>query len=255
MPNATLTFEIGGKIQLKDLDTGIRLFTRLVDALTPREGIAWVVHDLQPGSAVITIESKSDDDAAVERVVRDYESVGKRLADGASDYAPETLVNGNSRALQAAAALRDFAASGAVDYLRLETASDDFTLCGPAYPPPPYPPSTITIGEVRGTVQTMSNVTCMRFILYDDLHGKAVRCYLQSGQENIIRTLWGRRAGVIGTITRAAGGKPVAIREIMKVEPIKEVPLDSYKKARGAIPWKPGDMLPEEVIRRMRDAW
>ena len=254
MPNATLTFEIGGNIRLKDLDKGIRLFTRLVDALTPR-GVAWIVHDLQPGNAVITIESKSDDDAAVERVVRDYESVGKRLAAGASGYAPEMLVNGNARAMQAADALRDFAASGAVDYLRLETASDDFTLCGPAYPPPPYPPTTISIGAVRGTVQIMSNVTCMRFILYDDLHGKAVRCYLQSGQENIIRTLWGRRASVIGTITRAAGGKPVAIREIMKAEPIKEVPLDSYKKARGAIPWKPGDMLPEEVIRRMRDAW
>ena len=254
MPNATLTFEIGGKIRLKDLDTGIRLFTRLVDALTPR-GVAWIVHDLQPGSAVITIESKSDDAAAVERVVRDYESVGKRLADGAADYAPALAVNGNARAMQAADALRDFAASGAVDYLRFETASDDFTLCGPAYPPPRHPPTTLSIGEVRGTVQTMSNVTCMRFILYDDLHGKAVRCYLQSGQENIIRALWGRRASVIGTITRDAIGKPMAIREIMKVEAIKEVPPDSYKKARGAIPWKPGDMLPEEVIRRMRDAW
>ena len=251
MPNATLTFEIGGKIRLKDLDKGIRLFTRLVDALTPRE-VAWIVHDLQPGSAVITIESRSDDDAAVERVVRDYESVGKRLADGASDYA---LVNGNARAMQAADALRDFAASGAVDYLRLETASDDFTLCGPAYPPPRRTPTTISIGAIRGRVQTMSKVTCMRFILYDDLHGKAVRCYLQSGQENIIRTLWGRRASVVGTITRAAGGKPVAIREIMSVKAIKEVPPGSYKQARGAIPWKPGDMLPEEVIRKMRDAW
>ena len=255
MPNATLTFEIGGKIELKDLDTGIRLFTRLVDALTPREGVAWVVHDLQPGSAVITIESRADDDAAVERVVRDYESVGKRLAAGAADYAPDMLVNGNARAMQAACAIRDFAASGAVDYLRLETASDDFTICGPAYPPPRRTPTTISIGAIRGTVQTMRKVTCMRFILYDDLHGKAVRCYLQSGQENIIRTLWGRRASVVGTITRAAGGKPVAIREIMSVKAIKEVPPGSYKQARGAIPWKPGDMRPEEVIRKMRDAW
>ena len=255
MPNATLTFEIGGKIELKDLEKGISLFTRLVDALTPRDRVAWVVHDLQPGSAVITIESNAADDADVERVVCDYESVGKRLANGASDYEREDFANGNARAIKAAYAIRDFAASGAVDYLRFETASDDFTICGPAYPPPPYPPTTISIGAVTGTVQTMRKVNCMRFILYDDLFGKAVACYPQSGQEDIIRTVWGRRASVIGTITRAMGGKPVAIRDIMKVEPIEEVPPDAYKQARGAIPWKPGDMRPEEVIRRMRDAW
>lgn len=255
MPNNTLTFEIGGQIQLKDLDTGIRLFTRLVNALTPRDRVAWIVHDLQPGSALITIESNAVDAAAVECVVRDYETIGKHLANGASDCPPALSVNGNARAVQAADALKDFALSGAVEYLRFETASDDFTICGPAYPPPRPAPTTISIGEVKGTVQIFSNANCMRFILYDDLHGKAVACYLQSGQENIVRTVWGRRASVIGTITRDAIGKPVAIREIMKVEAIKEVAPDAYKQARGAIPWKPGNKRPEEVIRQMRDAW
>lgn len=254
MPNSTLTFEIGGQIQLKDLQKGISLFTRLVDALTPREGVAWVVHDLQPGSAVITIESDAADDAAVERVVRDYESVGKRLAKGASDYEREDFANGNARAIKAAYAIRDFAASGAVDYLRFETASKDFTIYGTAAPPP-RAPSRISIGAIRGRVQTMSNGGSLRFILYDDLFGKAVRCYLQSGQEDIIRKAWGRRASVSGIITRDAVGKPVAIRKVMNVKTLAEVQPDAYKQARGAIPWKPGDMLPEEVIRRMRDAW
>lgn len=255
MPNATLTFEIGGKIALNDLQKGISLFTRLVNALTPRDKVAWIVHDLQPGSALITIESNAADAAAVERVVRDYETIGKHLANVASDCPPALSVNGNARAMQAADALKDFAISGAVDYLRFETASDDFTICGPAYPPPRHAPTTISIGAVRGIVQNYSNPNCMRFILYDDLHGKAVACYLQSGQEDIVRTVWGRRASVIGTITRDAIGKPVAIREIMKVEAIKEVPPGTYKQARGVIPWKPGDKRPEEVIRQMRDAW
>ena len=254
MPNATLTFEIGGKIELNDLDTGIRLFTRLVDALTPRDRVAWVVHDLQPGSAVITIESDAADAADAERVARDYESIGKRLANGASGYEHEDFANGNARAIKAAYAIRDFAASGAVDYVRFETASKDFMIYGTAAPPPPHAPSRISIGAIRGRVQARSNGGSLRFILYDDLFGKVVACYLQSGQEDIIRKAWGRRASVSGVITRDAVGKPVAIRKVMNVKTLAEVQPDAYKQARGAIPWKPGDMLPEEVIRRMRDA-
>ena len=32
-------------------------------------------------------------------------------------------------------------------------------------------------------------------------------------------------------------------------------PPGDYRKARGVSPLRPGDPLPEETIRRMRDAW
>lgn len=34
----------------------------------------------------------------------------------------------------------------------------------------------------------------------------------------------------------------------------EQEPARSYRDARGALPWQLGDPLPEEVIRRMRDA-
>ena len=254
MPNNTLTFEIGGQIELKDLEKGISLFTRLVNALTPRNRVAWVVHDLQPGSARLTLEGKASDEADVERVVRDYEIIGRHISNGTSDYAPTGFANGKKRAMKAAYAIRDFASSGAVEYWRFETESDDFTIY-PIDAAPPHASSSISIGEVTGRVQTLSNRGGLTFTLYEDIYDKAVACYLQSGREDIMREAWGRRANVIGVIKRDAIGKPMEIREIADVELLAEVPPDAYKQARGAIPWKPGDMRPEEVIRKMRDAW
>ena len=34
-----------------------------------------------------------------------------------------------------------------------------------------------------------------------------------------------------------------------------EAELGSYKLAKGVVPWKPGDMRPEEAIRRIRDRY
>ena len=254
MPNNTLTFEIGGQIQLKDLDTGFSLFKRLVHALTPRGKVEWVVQDLQPGSAMITIEGNAQDASVVERVVRNYEDIGKHLSNGASDYEPVYFVNVNIRAIKAAYAIRDFAVSGAVGYLRFQTESNDFTICRIDNAPTRRTPSRISIGAITGRVQTLSNRGGLRFNLYDSLHDKAVACYLQNGQEGIMREAWGRRARVSGVITRDAGGKPIAIRKIMNVKVLEEVQPGAYRRARGAIPWKPGDKLPEEVIRQMRDA-
>ena len=254
MPNNKLTFEIGGEIELKDLEKGISLFTRLVNALTPRDGVMWIVHDLQPGSARLTLEGKAADEADVERVVRDYEIIGRHMSNGTSDYAPAIFAKGKKRAMKAAYAIRDFAVSGTVDYWRFETESDDFTIY-PIDATPPRASSSISIGEVTGRVQTLSNRGGLKFTLYDDIYDKAVECHLQSGREDIMREAWGRRANVIGVITRDAIGKPTSIKEIANVELIAEVPPGDYRQARGAIPWKPGDMLPEEVIRKMRDAW
>ena len=254
MPNNTLTFEIGGQIELKDLEEGIRLFTQLINALTPSDRVAWIVHDLQPGSAVITLEGKAADEADVERVVRDYESIGEHLSNGALDYGPALSANGKERARRIADRIRGFAVSGAVEYLRFQTESNDFTIY-PIDDSPSHRVSSATdIGVITGRVQTMSNRGGLKFTLYDDIHDKAVTCFLKSGQEGKMRDVWGLRAKVTGAITRDAYGKPVKIREVADVKPLEEVQPGDYRQARGAIPWNSGDMLPEEVIRRMRDA-
>ncbi len=64
MSKHTLTFELGGRIELKSLEAGITAFHRLVSALTPsNERVAWVVEDLQPGSAITTLRGEADNPA------------------------------------------------------------------------------------------------------------------------------------------------------------------------------------------------
>lgn len=110
-------------------------------------------------------------------------------------------------------------------------------------------------GAVEGRVQTLTSCRALRFNLFDSLHDRTVSCYLQEGQEGIMREAWGRRASVEGLISREAqSGRPVAIRQISRVKIIGEVEPGSYLHARAVSPLRPGDPMPEKTIRRLRNA-
>ena len=113
---------------------------------------------------------------------------------------------------------------------------------------------SVSIGAITGRVQTLSSRSGLRFNLYDTVHDRAVACYLGQGQEEIMREAWGNRATVVGRVSRdPVTGKPLSIRDIRKVELLDDVAPGTYRQARGAIPWEPGDILPEEAIRLLRD--
>lgn len=247
MAKDTLTFELGGRVEIAEFADGIVAFRRLVSALTPRNaGVTWVVEDLQPGSAVVTLRGEADDPVAVERIVDDYERIGAALS------WHEDLPQLNQRAQSASYAIRDL--TGAADYVRFETPDIDYTIYRNGHAPN-RPATRVSIGAVTGTIQTLSNRGGLRFNLYDTLHDKAVACYLAPGQEELMREAWGRRATVTGRISREAlTGRPVAIRQIVAVETIRDTPPGSYRLARGAVPWLPGSPKPEDVIRQLRDA-
>ena len=247
MAKNTLTFELGGRVEIAEFADGIAAFRRLVAALTPRNaGVAWVVDDLQPGSAVVTLRGESDDPVAVERIVDSYERIGSALS------WHEDLPQLNQRTMAASYAVRDL--TGAADYVRFETPDIDYTIYRNGHTPS-RPTPTVSIGAITGTIQTLSNRGGLRFNLYDTLHDKAVACYLTPGQEELMREAWGQRARVSGRISREAStSRPTAIRNIMNVEILEDVPPGSYRQARGAVPRPPGAMLAEDAIRRVRDA-
>ena len=247
MAKNTLTFELGGRVELADFADGIDAFRRLVSALTPRNaGVSWVVEDLQPGSAVVTFRGEAADPLSVERIVDDYERIGAALA------SHETLPPFNSRVVSATGAIKDL--TKAVEYLRFETSGGDYTVYRNGHAPG-RPATAVSIGAITGRVQTLSNRTGLRFNLYDTLHDRAVACYLAAGQEELMREAWGRRATVTGRVSReSATGRPVAIRQIISLEILEDVEPNSYLRARGAVPWRSGDPMPEDVIRELRDA-
>ena len=70
-----------------------------------------------------------------------------------------------------------------------------------------------------------------------------------------MRKAWGRRARVSGRVSRESIlGRPVAIRSILDIDLLEDIAPGSYQLARGAVKWEPGDKLPEDVIRQLRDA-
>ena len=246
MAGNTLTFEMGGKVNIRQFHEGIDRFHRLVSALTDLQtGVTWVVGDLQAGSAMITLQGESDIPSKVEKIVQDYDNIGRALElHEALSYRP--------RVNQAAESIKLFAQS--VEYIRFGTASKDYTILGDGITPL-HRALSVSIGAVSGRVQTLSSRGGLRFNLYDTIHDKAVACYLQTGQEELMREAWGRRARVSGRVSRESDtGRPVAIRQILDVEILEDAGQGSYRLARGAVPLAPGSEMPEEVIRRLRDA-
>ena len=244
MSKDTVTFALGGRVEVQELAEGIGVLHRLIAALTPSKDVAWVVEDLQPGSAVATLRGEAKDPAKVASIVDAYGDIGGLLERG------ETLHYG-SRIVQAANALRKLAQT--VEYVRLETPDNDYTIYGNGQAE--QQGIMKSVGAITGRVQTLSNRGSLRFNLYDTVHDRAVGCYLQQGQEELIREAWGRRVRVSGRISRELStGRPVVIREILAVEILEDVAPGSYRLAKGAVPWNVGDKMPEEVIRQLRDA-
>ena len=79
MANDTLTFALGGKVTLQHFEQGTVLFRRLIFALSRKVEVTWVIDDLQPGSAVITLRGESAEPSKVEEIIRDYGSIGRAL--------------------------------------------------------------------------------------------------------------------------------------------------------------------------------
>ena len=249
MDTHTLTFALGGPVEIGQFQKGITRFQQLVSALTPRAGVKWEVVDLQSGSATITIAAETEvaaNAAKAAKVVADFDSIGKAL----ESHAPLPY---NRRVQQAVAGLQALAHT--VEYVRLETPEGDYIVPGKDGITPGRA-VRISIGAITGRVQTLTNRGGLRFKLYDHIHDKAVACYLQPGQEELMRAAWSRRARVSGTVSRdSVLGLPVAVRQILKVEILEEPNPGAYRAARGAIPWQPGYETPEAVIRRLRDGW
>ena len=247
MAKTTVTFELGGRVEIEHLAQGISLFRNLIEGLTPKgAGVTWVVEDLQPGSAVATLRGEAPDITAVERIVGEYESFGASMTREAD------TVLGDRNLSKAAAGIRKLAST--VEYVRFETLDNDYTIHGNE-PSPSQSEPVVSIGAVTGRVQTLTSRAGLRFNLYDAVHDKAVGCYLAPGREELMRETWGRRARVSGSVSReSVTGRPLVVRQVFDVEILEDPEPGSHRRARGAVPWRSGYELPEQVVQRLRDA-
>ena len=257
MADETLTLALHGDVSLDAFAVAIEHWRGLVAALTrevaPDQRIEWVIDELAAGSATATVRAVYDEPASALPIVRAYVDVGVALREGT----PQLLTPAVRREATELTRL----INGAIDYLRLETAERDLivttnydTLIERATRDFPALPSAM--GGVHGRIQTLTSRGPLRFTLYDLLFDRAVNCYLSEGQEEIMRDAWGETAVVEGLVTRDLdSGRPLNVREVWNVTPVRQVERHAYLAARGAVIVAPDDdRSPELLVGAARDA-
>ena len=248
----TVTLRLNGEVSLEDFAKAITGFQDLVHALSTGTGggVTWRIADLDYGSASATAQGIATEPQRVQRVVQAYAAVGRAASTNA--------LNGYTRSVATATGTILSVLSGRADGVEsvdFETADGETTIRAvPQLEPVKIPHATPRFGAVTGRVQTLSSRGSLRFTLYDQLHDKAVSCYLAEGREDIMRDVWDKIAVVEGVVTRDdLTGRPKSVRQVSQVTVKPEgLPMD-FLTARGASPSAHG-MTATEAIRRVRDA-
>lgn len=251
--NDTLTLSLfGDNIPLNLFATAIRHFNTLVAELTTEvagvaTAIQWDISKLHASSAIIQVRAQSDDLDAVERAIRGYNALSEALyhhdpipfgrALQQPAYALTKLLNGRITGLAFTidnAPVRNI--TSRITAEQVEQQAHWLT----------------SWGTIRGEVGAIAKRPRLQFTLYDSLFDKAIACQLTQENEQIARSIWGKRIAVTGiVIRRADDGRPIRVRNITNIE-VDDRPLGDFRRARGAIPWQHGDELPEDNIRRWR---
>jgi hypothetical protein len=253
----TITLALDGVVSLSDFSAAVSRFNALVAALATDakvEHVIWQIDALDYSSAITTARGVSENGAQpeqIDRVVRAYLEVGQALEQGSTIPYPASIRN-------EALGIADILRGSAVEAIRFETAESEAIIRPQATTTPPPAISTEreeADGAVTGRIQTLTSRNSLRFILYDHIHERAVSCYLGEGRESMMRQMWDRVATVEGWVSRdPASGRPLTVRRVSNVTALVEVEPQEYMKARGALPRKDGDPLPEDLTRRLRDA-
>ena len=251
MTKDTLTFVLEGEVTLSAFASALSAFNALLNNLSKdvggNAGIEWRVDELYAGSAVATFQGLYADEKIVETVVDAYETVGEALASGLEIPFSEAV-------RRSAWGITDLL-NGKITSLRFETPAREFIVSGRSKIGEKAPPMKYSLGTVKGTVQTLTMRRKLSFTVWDALFDKPVNCYLKEGEEERMRNAWGKRAIISGRIGRQSEScRPIVIREVKSIHILEDVEPGAYKHTRGALPWKPGDEKPEDILRRMRNA-
>jgi hypothetical protein len=261
MSQNILTFALDGEITLAEYSEAMKRFRSFVGALSQEIGrdikIDWRIDELQSGSAIATIHGNSAHPDIVDSIVEAYARVGTALERGEpipySDivrrraYHIQKLVKGSIHSIRFETPFSDALITsgtrrGNGSQLINANQADNITI-------------KKSHGQVRGTVQTLTNRGGLKFTLYDSIFDSPISCYLNEGQEEIMRGLWGRKVIVDGIIGREPyQQRAVVVRQIEKIDVVEDITPGSYRLAKGAIPREEGKPKPEVIIRGLRDA-
>lgn len=251
MPDTTLVLTLEGEVTLNQLTAAMTHFQKLLTALAQEVGadtpIEWDLEDLQHGSAILAFAGRAEQDEPVQRVVAAFEDVAQAL----QQHTPIPFSRQVAHAGQALTQLIDHR----VKAVRLGTARQEAIIyslfdakkLGTSKP-------LVSMGAVKGRVQSISNRKTPTFTLYDAVFDTAVSCYLDAAQQDTLTDVWDKTVFVSGAVTRQPdSGKPISVRNITDISVVPLVSPGSYRQARGIFAGL-SDEPAEVSIRRLRDA-
>ncbi len=251
MAKETLTLALEGDVALGEFANALTnlhsLLNQLAKEVTKDTEVAWLIDELYTGSAVATFRGVNGDMSAVENVVNAYEEVGDSLQTG-RDIPYSTAVKRHANDLVSVL-------DGGVTEIRFQTPAKDIIIVSKPLGGGQVTQLKYAWSSVKGTIETLSRRKKLSFTLWDSLFDKPVGCYFKEGQEDTMRNAWGKHAFVSGRVGRRADtGRPVVIRDVKQIRLLEDVEPGSYMRAKGVFPWTTDSELPENIIRRLRNA-
>jgi hypothetical protein len=188
MKDNILTITLEGEITLADFSETMKDFGALIAALTQEIGgktkIDWRIDDLSAGSAMATVRGDSPNSEIVDAIVHAGATVGNALQH-------QEPIPYSEKVRRVARSMRK-RVKGSVNSIRLETPFSEAVITRET-DGRRESLITYTYGQVKGTVQTLTNRGGLRFTLYESIFDKPISCYLDEGQEQIMRGLGGER--------------------------------------------------------------
>lgn len=255
--DGSVTLALGGQVSVVAFAKAVQSFGDLLGGLTaevsPDARIDWVLAGLDFGSAVTTAHALPLDEPSerfIPQIVTAYLDAAEAVA-----YDQPTV-----RSPRVLALVRDITGliDGGIDEVRFETAEREAVISEPRSDSPNSTPATKpakALGSVRGRVQTLHARGGLRFTLYDAVNDKAVSCYLATGQDEMMRGIWGHLAEVEGVVTRdPISDRPLSVRQVSSIVVIDEGDRDGFLRARGVVSQPEGAPTSEAFIRKLRDA-
>ena len=114
--------------------------------------------------------------------------------------------------------------------------------------------SLTSLGTISGRVQPIETGNDDCFRLYDPLFDAFVDCFIEAALVDVVRGMEGEYVIVAGLLARSPStGRPLTVQNVFSIERVTPDAPGSYRRARGAVPWRPGNLLPEDAIRRISD--
>lgn len=251
-----LSLSLEGEVNYEEFAESVKSLRDLIKALTNEVGskdieLDWIVTGLSAGSAHVELTAHTARPDIANMIVESYYIVGTGIAND------KEIPYGRAVKSAAKSLAQTLEKSENITSMTFRTPRHDSML--KRIPDrslykesQPY----VSFGAIEGKIQALNNRGNLNFGLYDNIFDKRVNCYLKSGQEEMVRNLWGKDVIVEGNVSRDEDtGLPKSIRDITKIEVQKEFKVPPYEAARGILQttFSDKDGSSEEIIRRLRD--